>query len=120
MWPILRRVILPALLALGGLASLIYGGVFHGAPVLTETETEATIEVPAPFSPAPFSPGRSGFPGGPPPMVKKVVKRIDVNTVVELEPALTRELSVGGVTRVESGELKQTYSSNKGPSLCPS
>ena len=60
------------------------------APVLTETETETTIEVPAPFSPdpsfggpSPFG-GQPPFPGGPPrppPMVKKVVKRIDLATI---------------------------------------
>ncbi len=91
----------------------------HSAPVLTETETEATIEVPAPFAPD-QSFGQPPFPGGLPPMVKKTVKRIDVATIVEPEPMLMRELSVGGVARIESGELKRTYSGSKGPALCPS
>lgn len=119
MWPIVRRAVLPTLLTIGGLASLIYGAVYHSAPVLTETETEATIEVPAPFAPD-QSFGQPPFPGGLPPMVKKTVKRIDVATIVEPEPMLMRELSVGGVARIESGELKRTYSGSKGPALCPS
>ena len=124
MWAIVRRAILPALLVIGGVASLIYGAIFHSAPVLEERETKTTIEIPMGFpSEAPlgdaFSPGDTPF-GGPPPFVKQAVTRIDLVTLVESEPALMREVSVGGVVLLASGELKRTYSGTKGPSLCPS
>jgi hypothetical protein len=66
--------------------------------------------------------GRSGAGafGMPPPFVKKTVTRIDRVTKIESELALTREVTVGGVALIDTGELKQTYSGDKGPSLCPS
>ena len=40
MCAIVRRAIVPALLVIGGLASLIYGAIFHSVPVLEETGDE--------------------------------------------------------------------------------
>jgi hypothetical protein len=128
MQAIVRRAVLPAMLSIGGLASLIYGAIYHSAPVLEEHQSQTTIEVPTAFAPPPFGDGR--FPGGPPsfpgrppfsgpPLQKKTVTRIELSTIVESEPQLTREVSVGGVALLESGELKRTYS-GKGPALCPS
>lgn len=91
-----------------------------------EEETKTTIDVPLMFSPSgEASPGGGpSFPdgdpfGGPPRSIKKTVTRIDLTSVVESEPTLTREVTVGGVARLDSGELKRTYT-GKGPALCPS
>jgi hypothetical protein len=130
MWAIVRRAVVPGLLLSGGLASLIYGALFHEAPVVTEKETETTIDVPLALPPArPFGDGPSfgespSFPGGPlmgeaPAFVKKTVKRVDLVTIDESEPSLIREVTVGGVALQKSGELKRTYSGNAGPALCP-
>ena len=123
MGAIVRRAILPSLLVIGGLASLIYGAIFHSVPVLEERETKTTIDIPMAFPPEGppgevFPPGGVGF-GEPPPVLKKVVTRIDLAAIVESEPELTRDVSVGGVALLDSGELKRTYS-GKGPALCPS
>jgi hypothetical protein len=123
MGAIVRRAILPALLVIGGLASLIYGAMFRSVPVLEERQTKTTIQIPMAFPPEgppgePFPPGGPPF-GGPQPFLTKTVTRIDLVTVVESEPELIREVSVGGVALLDSGELKRTYS-GKGPALCPS
>jgi hypothetical protein len=118
---IIRRAILPALLLIGGLASLIYGTIFHSTPLLEEHETEATIEVPAEFTPPggeSLTPGSDPL-GNPPLFIKKTVKRVELVTVMEVEPAVMRDASVGGIEVLASGELKRTFS-GKGPSLCPS
>ena len=123
MWAIIRRAVLPALLLIGGLASLIYGAIFHSVEVLEDQETEATIEVPAEFAPGP--PGREAFPpGGAPfgellPLVKKTVKQVETVAAMESEPLVMRDASVGGIELLESGELKRT-ARGEGPALCPS
>jgi hypothetical protein len=120
---ITRRAILPALFLIGGLASLIYGAIFHSVEVLEDHETETTIEIPAEFAPGP--PGREAFPPGetpfgePLPLVKKTVKQVDTVAAMASEPALMREASVGGIERLASGELKRS-SRGEGPALCPS
>jgi hypothetical protein len=128
MWAIVRRAVVPAALVIGGLASLIYGAIFRSMPVLEERETQTTIEVPADFLPLPPSgaagPDWSPFPGGSPfaapKMTKKTVTRIDEVTINVSEPALMSDVSVGGVAMLKTGELKRTYSGDKGPALCPS
>jgi hypothetical protein len=123
-----RRAVVPALLLIGGLAALLYGAMFHSAPVLEERETKTTIEVPAPLPPPPLGENRPGaepgLPGEGPlgglPFVQQTVTRTDQVTLVESEPALMREVSVGGVVLLPSGQLKRTYSGDKGPALCPS
>ena len=122
MWTILRRVYLPLLLAIGGAGMLLYGVVSHLIPVLEERETKITIDIPAPFQmegPPPF-PGAPPF-AGPPPTIKKTVTRTDRTTILEREAAMTREVTVGGVILLATGEIKRTYdsSSGKGPALCP-
>jgi hypothetical protein len=119
MWSIIRRAILPVLLLIGGLASIIYGTIFHSALVQMEEETKTTIEVPSQSVPLGEALPRGEAPfGGRPQFVKKTVTRIDTVSIVESEPVLTREVTVGGVVRLDSGELKRTYS-GKGPALCP-
>ena len=119
---IIRRAIVPALLLIGGLASLIYGAIFHSVPLLEDHEIQATIEVPAEFAPPPggeaLPPDAAPF-GEPLPFVKKTVTRVETTTVQESEPVVMRDASVGGIVLLDSGELKRNYS-GKGPALCPS
>jgi hypothetical protein len=42
----------------------------------------------------------------------------DSAALAKSEPALIKEASVGGVTRDESGKIKQTYT-GKAPAACP-
>jgi len=42
----------------------------------------------------------------------------DSGAVAKSEPALMKEASVGGVTRDESGKIKQTYT-GQAPKACP-
>jgi hypothetical protein len=118
---IIRPVILPALLLIGGLASLIYGVMCHSVRLLEEHESDTTIKVPAEFAPPPggaFPPGGAPF-GEPLPFVKKTVKRVELVTVMESEPAVMRDASVGGIEVLDSGELKRNQR-DEGPALCPS
>ena len=41
----------------------------------------------------------------------------DSTAVAKSEPALIKEVTVGGVTRAESGKIKQTYT-GKAPAAC--
>jgi len=40
-------------------------------------------------------------------------------TIDESEPALIREITVGGLRRNPAGELERTYGEGETPSLCP-
>ena len=40
-------------------------------------------------------------------------------TIDESEPALIREVSIGGVRRNPAGQLERTYGEGETPSLCP-
>ncbi|MGA2059714.1 MAG: hypothetical protein ABSG67_04475 [Thermoguttaceae bacterium] len=118
MWVFVRRGILPGLLLIGGLVSLIYGSRFHFVPVLTTETTETTIDVPVQFSqiPPPF-PGAQEF-GGPPQFRKQTEKITKEVTITVSEPALIRDVTVGGVALNKSLKIERTYS-GKAPSLCP-
>jgi hypothetical protein len=116
MWNVVKRGLLPGLLMILGLASLIYGSRFHNEPVLTESTSEQTIEVPD-MSVQTFPDGR-GF-TSPPPMRKQTVQKTEEVTIYLPEPAIVKDVSVGGlVLAAKSGQLKRTYS-GKAPSLCP-
>jgi hypothetical protein len=118
MLTIIRRTVLPAIMLIVGFASLLYGAKFHHVSVLVEHKSEVTIDVPLPFSPE-----MQPFPGGqqiqgPPQFRKQTVTKTELLTIKEYEPALLREVTVGGVAWDESHNLKRTYS-GKAPSLCP-
>jgi len=133
----IRRAIFPLLLLLGAVASIHYGAAYHSVPVLVEQEEEVEIDVPNPFALppglAPDSPLAQTPPFGDPslgpppfgpapfevPAIKQVVTRVTQTTKEMPEPALIRDVTVGGVVRLASGELKRTYSGDQGPSLCP-
>jgi len=96
-------------LVLAGLAQVIYGVGFHTAAVVTEKETAAPPPIPGP-------PPGFGFGNRPPPPPPRPLKLLVLAD--EAEFVLIREVTFGGVTRLESGELKRTYS-GRPPSLCP-
>jgi len=127
----IRRAIVPALLTIVGVAALVEGMLYHPIPVLIEQETKTTIEVPLPSSgplmDEPSSPDEPpsfphGMPFGGPTFIKKTVTRIDLVPIMVSEPEATRDVTVGGLVRLDSdehfGELQRTYS-GKGPALCP-
>jgi hypothetical protein len=114
---VIRRLILPAFFLSAGLASLMYGARFHRVPVLAEVKTQTSIDVPEPMQIPPPFPGDQGF-NEPPRTRKQIVERTTEITINEFEPALIREVSVGGVALNTIGEIKRTYS-GKPPSLCP-
>ncbi len=124
----MKRTILPVLLLAGGIASMIYGAMFHSVPVVQQVveevvekrEVEETITIPHPYAPPPeLAHDPSMFPPLPP--ITETVTRIVTETRNVLkdvtkdqpEPGLIWELTVGGVELLPTGELKRTY----GPSL---
>ena len=131
MWRIVVRLILPALLLVGGIASLIYGAKYHTAPVVEEKEIEVSLAPPMGDG---FLPGFEGPPGFPPPLEgppglmspmielpPELMKQKQIISITKEEPEsiLIREITVGGVALLDSGELKRTYSGEAPPSLCP-
>jgi hypothetical protein len=123
MLAILQRLVLPVLLIVAGAAAVIYGVKYHSTQVFEETEVEKSVMVPAPFPafppPGQFSPLGEGapFPDGPPMVSKRVTFRAQYSKA-QFEPALVREVTFGGVTLRESGDLWRTYTGTP-PSLCP-
>jgi hypothetical protein len=65
------------------------------------------------------SASRDGGPVVPPGFMTKTVLRTVRNTLMLGEPVLARDVTVGGVIRVASGELRRTYHGDV-PKLCPS
>jgi hypothetical protein len=133
MWTLLRRTIVPAVLFVGGVSMLVYGGRFHITPVVEETVEETTLKIPNPlwFTPIIIEQygglgvlGEDGMPDPnsalaadyPPETVKKKIK--SEVTKQESEPALIREVTFGGVVLKESGAIWRTYT-GEAPSLCP-
>jgi hypothetical protein len=133
---ILRRALLPILAAIVGVGMLFYSAKVHRISVTEARESKKTIEFPMemPQGPPQFSggPPMDGFPpdgppmGGPlpgekPPMIKKTITVVQPVSLWELEPAIVRDVTVGGVQLLASGEIRRTYdsSSGKGPALCP-
>ena len=128
---IVRRALVPVVLLIAGFVALVEGMLFHPIRVLVEEETQTTIEVPLPSLGSPMdepSPSDGppefprGMPFGGPTFIKKAVTRVDLVPIMISEPDATRDVTVGGLVRLDSdehaGELKRTYS-GKGPALCP-
>ena len=70
-----------------------------------------------PFEPAPPPAGSSAGPLPPGLVSKKVTERVVLD---ESKPewVLVRDVTFGGVARLDNGQLKRTYS-GKPPALCP-
>jgi hypothetical protein len=114
------RALLPLLVFAGGIGCLVYGIGFHTASVAEEQE----IEVPIPPPPTFIGPGQpfEGMPGGPafpgfPSFPSKAKEKVIV-TADNSEPRLIRDVTVGGLILLASGEIRRTYS-GEAPSLCP-
>jgi hypothetical protein len=69
----------------------------------------------------PGDPAASAFPPflGPPAQEKVKVVRVIQRTKRVPEPRLVYEVTVGGVVRLASGDIRQTYHGEAGPALCP-
>lgn len=131
MWTVFRRALLPIALVAAGAIAIVEGVWFHPIPVIVEKETKKTIDVTPPAPPGtpmdgPSSDGPSASPGMPfgrQNVVKRTVTEIEIEPLIISEPAATRDVTVGGLERVASGEhagkLRRTYSGEKGPALCP-
>jgi hypothetical protein len=144
-WAVIQRAMLPVLLIAAGIGSVVYGAMHHTVPVVEEREEEIDIAPPTPFGPEfpgegpqmggppefgppgfgppGFGPPEFGPPGfgppgfGPPSQLTKRKVKILVSED-EREPAIIREVTIGGVVLLGPGKLKRTYS-GKAPSLCP-
>ncbi len=106
--PGVARLLCPFLLLAGAVALVTCGAVLHARPVLVEQDFTP---------PAALSAGRPpglpwGLPAPPPSQTAQLVP------IRESEAELVRDVTFGGVIRLESGELKRTYS-GEAPSLCP-
>jgi hypothetical protein len=136
MWRIFRRVMLPLLVLAVGVVVLVHGVKKHTAHVFEEQEIEITIAPPPtpflqPGGPPGFGgpPGMGGMPGfdgppgamppfgAPPPELRKVKQKIFVGKD-EPEMAIVRDVTIGGLVLLDSGDLRRTYSGQP-PSLCP-
>jgi hypothetical protein len=100
-------VALVALLVLGGAACLAYGALRHEREVLVEQEIEL---------PPGLQAGPRALPWDPVPPPTTTTRVVGIG---QTEPEIVRDITVGGLTRLESGELKRTYT-GEAPSLCPS
>jgi hypothetical protein len=147
MGAIVQRVVVPAATVLAGIAAMVYGAMYHRAPVAqqeieeqeVEEEVTKTIRVPVPVAPgagsAPWGgvwSGQKPGPGGetaPPGMafvtqtvkVLETVRRpVQVTKTREVpEPAMIFEITVGGIAWSPHG-LRRTYAPGEPPpSLCP-
>ncbi|OHB59149.1 MAG: hypothetical protein A2173_10850 [Planctomycetes bacterium RBG_13_44_8b] len=86
------KIVVFIILLLLGIALLTYGAFFHSAKI----------------SPQPF--------GG---ELRMVEPQADDSTMlVKSEPALIKEVSIGGIKRDESGKIIQTYT-GQAPQACP-
>ncbi|HPM80396.1 MAG TPA: hypothetical protein PLF81_06830 [Candidatus Anammoximicrobium sp.] len=128
------RAAVPLVLLAGGIASLAYGVARHTAVVSVEQEIEIDLAAPpgmefpgveggAPgFGPPGFEPGMAA-PDFPPPFLQlppelsKVKEKVIVSEPSS-ELTLIREVTFGGVVRLDTGVLWRTYTGDP-PSLCP-
>jgi hypothetical protein len=104
----IRRAAFVALLAVGGAACVVYGAARHEREVLVEQK----VELPAGL--APQGPGAPFW--APQPPQAETTRTVGIGLS---EPVMVRDITVGGLTRLESGELKRTYT-GEAPTLCPS
>jgi len=128
------RAAVPLVLLAGGIASLAYGVARHTAVVSVEQEIEIDLAPPPGmefpgeqggvpgFGPPGFEPGVPGpdFPAPflqLPPELSKVKEKVIISEPSS-ELTLIREVTFGGVVRLDTGALWRTYTGDP-PSLCP-
>ncbi len=105
---LLRRLLVPGLLVVAGTATLIYGAVFHHRDVVQEQQVERITP------PARRPPTADPRVVPEPPRITTEIVLIPMHLT---EPALLREIAVGGLSRLPTGELRQALRS--GSPLCP-
>jgi len=127
---IIQRLVVPAVAALAGMAAIVCGAMYHRAPVSwqevqeqeREEEVTKTIRVPVPFGPGGgSSPWGKSFITQKVKVIEKVKRPVLVTRVEDMpEPAMIREMTVGGIA-LGSGGLWRTYRPDEPPPLlCPS
>jgi hypothetical protein len=120
-----RRAIVPLILLIAGSLLFVAGVFHHPIPVLVEKEKTKKIDVTLPAPPGPPMNGRlpRSMAFARPTVVKRTITTTELVALVISEPEATRDVTVGGLERLVSGEhageLKRTYSGDKGPALCP-
>ncbi len=88
------RAILGALLLFVGIVSVIYASAFHKIPVLVERKSGTTP---------------------PPPGAEAIWEPQD-----QPEPRVVQDVTIGGVERLATGEIRKTYSNqDEIPEACP-
>lgn len=106
----MKRLLFPTSLAVIGLACIIGGAGFHTQTVQVSKEVKSAV----PQQP----PSALRFLSNQPPAPPKPPTQYELVMLDETELQLTREVTVGGVTRMKTGVLKRTYMGDT-PSLCP-
>lgn len=116
----IRRLVPPIILLALGAAAVYYGARLNAKTV--EVQEEMTVKIPAP--PQPKIPGMSMFGGSPrpqPPAPPPRKEKVWVELVLS-ELDMVKDVTVGGLTLVRSGEdkglIRRTYFGDM-PSLCP-
>ncbi|MHC4085346.1 MAG: hypothetical protein ACYSWZ_02880 [Planctomycetota bacterium] len=95
-WISNKRLIFSVLLVPAAMAALVYGIVFHSTTILAQASDEIEEDSP-----------------------DVTTRHITEWLSLDLrEPAIIRDVTVGGLVRLDSGDIKRTYS-GKPPSACP-
>jgi hypothetical protein len=106
-----KRMVMAGALILLGAGAIVYAAAFHFIPVQTEAPKAADSQQPEVAAPGPGTETLS-------PAASPGAEAAQVRAILEPEPALVKEVSVGGVTLTPSGAIKRTYSA-QAPSQCP-
>jgi hypothetical protein len=95
-WVFNKRLIFSLLLVPAAVAALVYGIIFHSTIILAQATDEVKEDSPDVTA-------------------QHVAEWLDLDL---REPAIIRDVTVGGLVRLDSGAIKRTYS-GKPPSTCP-
>ncbi len=95
-WIFNKRLIFSILLVPAAVAALVYGIIFHSTIILAQSSDE--VEEDSPHE-----------------TTQHIAEWLDLDL---REPAIIRDVTVGGLVRLDSGAIKRTYS-GKPPSACP-
>ncbi len=49
----------------------------------------------------------------------KDVKSSDTKQLKLAEPAVVKDITIGGLVRLDNGQIKRTYAAGQAPALCP-
>jgi hypothetical protein len=121
-----KKIGISMLLLAAGTGLLVYGtgmrSVLVWAVVMVEKEEMILERVPAPMWDDPGGPGgrRPHIPPPPPRPRRVKVEVAEDQEQRHAEPKIVRDVTVGGIARLEDGRLKFTYGPGEdGPALCP-